>query len=232
MHNDSNNKVYAVARRKRRRRQFLGGAVLCLCLIGFATIITWSVQGIKSLMKSEDIQEDYLSLIAPLVSLDPASFPDIESADKDVLLESAIWASISFENTEKYPRDEEGRMLIPSVDVDRYLTNMYGNSLDIRHHSFVNYDLTFEYLSDSKSYVIPITSQSGSYFPRIDNEETSGNTKILTVAYMQYTGTAAEIVLDSSTQKVSKYMNYTLIRDNDSYHIFSVAESDIVPEEQ
>lgn len=232
MRDDIKNKASAVARRKRRRRQLLGAVIFCFCLIGLVSVVFWSVNGIRSLMAPEQEQEDYLSLIAPLVSLDPLPFADTESANKDMLLESAIWASISYEDTEKFPRDEQGRMLVPSVDVDRYLTKMYGSSVKIEHHSFVDIDLSFDYLDESKSYVIPITSQSGSYFPRIDNEETSGNTKILTVAYMQYTGTAAEIVLDSSTQKVSKYMSYILTRDNDSYHISSVAESDIIPDEQ
>ena len=231
MRNETNNKVNNVARRRRRRRQLLGAVVLCLSLLGIATIVTWSIHGVKSIITKENTQDDYRSLIAPLVSLDPVPFSDIENAKKDTLLESAVWAAISFENSDEFSRDNEGRMMVPSVDVDRYLKKMYGNSINIEHHSFVDFDLTFDYLSDSKSYVIPITSQSGSYFPRIDNEETSGNTKILTVAYMQYTGTAAEIVMDSSTQKVSKYMNYILIRENDSYHIYAVTESDKVPEE-
>ncbi len=214
------------ARRRRRRRQFIGAAVFLLSVVGAATLITFAVRGISALVKEDSSQQDYLSLIAPLVSMDPLPFDRIEDASEDVLIESAIWAAISYEDTDRYSRSSDGHMLVPAVDVDRYISRMYGRAVSISHHTFSNLDLTFTYDDAVKSYTVPITGMGGVYFPRIDNEVSSGNTKTLTVAYTQYNGTAAEIIMGTDSQKVVKYMEYVLVREGGDYYIYAVHTSD------
>ncbi len=219
---DDRKKRERAAKRRRRRRQVVGVVITCLSLIGVATLVTLAVYGIKTLTAPKQASQDYRSLIAPLVSMDPTPFESIEDANQDILLEAAIWAAISYEDTTKYSRNDEGNMLVPAVDVDRYITRMYGKSFTIAHHTFSDMDLEFTYLEEIKSYAVPITSQGGAYFPRIESETNSGNTKILRVAYMQYSGTAAEMIIDDESQKVGKYMEYVLLRDSGGYYIYSV----------
>ena len=214
------------ARRRRRRRQILGAVVLCLSLVGAASLVTLAVRGVLLLTKPPETDLDFRPLVAPLVSMDPTPFETIEDAEDEVLLESAIWAVISYEDVSRYSRNEEGHMLVPTVDVDLHLTRMYGRDISVTHRTFSNLDLTFTYVEESHSYAVPITSQSGAYFPRIESETVSGNTCILTVAYMQYSGTAAEIVMDDESEKVVKYMEYVLLRDGGSYYIYAVRDAE------
>ncbi len=218
------------AHRRRRRRQFIGLLVFILSVVGAATLVTFAVRGISSLVVEDESEQDFRSLIAPLVSMDPTPFDRIEDAGEDVLLESAVWAAISYEDTSRYSRSSDGHMLVPAVDVDRYISRMYGHAVSVTHHTFSSRDLTFTYDDSVKSYAVPITGMGGAYFPRIDGEETSGNTKILTVAYTQYNGTAAEIIMGTDSQKVAKYMEYVLVREGGDYHIYAVRTSDAAPD--
>ncbi|MEA5051228.1 MAG: hypothetical protein VB021_07110 [Oscillospiraceae bacterium] len=210
-------------RRQRRRRQFVGLMVFVLCVVGAATIITGAVTLAKHYFSEEENYGDYEQLIAPIVSLDPAPFSSIDKADKNILLEAAIWAALDYEDTSKYSLDEYGAILLPSVDVDTYITKMYGPSFKIEHATFSDLDLEYKYDDATGCYTIPVTSQSGSYTPKIQSITTSGNTKVLTVAYMQNQGSAAETVASGSdVQSAVKTMEYVMLRDSSGYYLYAI----------
>lgn len=167
-------------------------------------------------------KQDFQKLLAPLVAMDPAPFETLEDADQNMLLEAAIWAAMNYEDNTKFERNEVGAPIVPTVDIDRYISSMYGPSFKIKHHTFSDADIEFVYLSDISAYVIPITSQSGSYIPLVETITSSGNTKILRIAYMQSSTYTADIVLDAQAQTVSKYMEYVMLKNSGGYYIYSV----------
>ncbi len=210
-------------RRKRRRRQFVGFLVLFLCVVGAATIVTLGVGLVNRYFSEEENYADYEQLIAPIVSLDPAPFSSIDKANEDVLLEAAIWAALDYEDTTKYSLDEFGAILLPTVDIDTYVSKMYGPSFRLEHHTFTDLDLEYVYDSATGCYTIPVTSQSGSYTPKVENVVTSGNTKVLTVAYMQNQSSAAETVASGSdVQTAVKTMEYVMLRDSQGYYLYAI----------
>lgn len=210
---------------QRRRRQLSGLLFICLALIGAGTIVALAARYIGSLLDDSETKQDYQRLIAPLVAMDPAPFASLEEANPDMLLESAIWAALDYEDTSKYERNEAGSIMLPTEDVERYYSAMYGPSQTLEHRSFADLDIEFLYISESSCYVIPITSQSGSFIPRVESIGGSGAERVLRVAYMQGSTSAAEVVADSSAQTVVKYMEFVMKRDKGGYYIGAVREA-------
>lgn len=210
-------------KRKRRRRQAVGLLTMLLSLVGVATIVVLCVRGFSNYFKEDDNLSQYETLIAPLVALDPAPFASIDKGDETTLLEAAIWAALTYEDTSKYSRNEYDAIILPSVDVDKYITSMYGTTYKITHKTFHDLDLEYTYDSASKSYTIPVTSQSGSYIPRVEEVSSSGNTKVLKVAYLQSSGSSADMITTGSDiQEVSKYMEYVMLKNSNGYYLYAI----------
>lgn len=210
-------------RAKRRRRKALGLIFTCFALIGVASIVYLCASFIHQRFFDDTAQrQDYQALIAPLVAMDPSEFSSIEEADQDVLLESAIWAALTYEDTSKYERNELEEIILPSVDVERYLSQMFGPNFHVEHHSFFDLDIEFVYDAQLLAYIIPITSQSGSYTPLVEEISTSGGTRILRVAYMEGSNSAADVVLDPNAQTVAKRMEYVMLKSGRDYYIYAV----------
>ncbi|NLC79115.1 MAG: hypothetical protein GX683_05265 [Ruminococcaceae bacterium] len=219
-------------KRKRRRRQAVGLLTFVLSLLGTATIIFFDVQGIGSLLKEDEDLSVYENLISPLVALDPAPFASIDNGDETTLLEAAIWAALNYEDTTKYTRNEYDAIILPSVDVDKYITKMYGTDYKITHKTFHDLDLEYSFDNTTSCYTIPATSQSGSYIPRVEGVNNSGNTKVLTVAYLQYSGSSADLITTGTdTLEVSKYMEYVMLKNSNGYYLYAIRYPESQPTE-
>ncbi len=178
---------------------------------------------VKTVSNDDDQKLEFARLIAPLVSLDPVPFESVEKAKPEMLETASIWAVIYNEDTSKYVRNENEQLLIPTVDVDRYFKRMFGSAALPEHATFTDGDLTYEYDEESDSYIIPITSLSGSYYPRIADINSSGGTRILTVEYIIYSDPVGIVVPGEETvTQVYKTMEYVLLKEGSDYHIYSV----------
>lgn len=213
-----------VKRRKRRARQLRGFLFLLFALIGVFAVVTATVRAISGKLNPADDVDAYTQLISPLVGLNPVPFESVEEADSNILVESAIWAVLQREDVEKYAKNEYEQMMIPSIEVDRYFTKMYGEKSLPEHGNVVDADLVFVYDQATDTYIIPITSLIGNSIPQITNIERDGKRRILTVAYMQYD---QSIVIDPTANTEDslvfvKNMIYVIERDGDEYHIVAV----------
>ena len=206
---------------QRRRRQIIGAVFLFLAVIGALSIVNFAVSSFTAANDDTEIKQDYQKLLAPLVALDPAPFESLDDADQGVLLESAIWAALEYEDQSKYERNEAGSLLLPTPDIERYYSAMFG-SHELVHGTFTDADLEYVYLEDTGCYVIPITSQGGSYSPVIEDISQSGKTRVLTVAYTLGSSSAAELIENPSAVVVSKRMEYVMTREGKSYHISAI----------
>ena len=213
-----------VKRRKRRARQIRGFIFLLFAVIGVISVVTLAARAINSKLNPADDVDAYTQLISPLVGLNPVPFESVDEADNNILVESAIWAVLQREDTEKYTKNEYEQMMIPSVEVDRYFSKMYGEDNLREHANVVDADLTFVYDTETDTYIIPITSLIGNSIPQITNIERDGKKRILTVAYMQYD---QSIILDPAANTEDKLifvknMTYVIERDGEEYHIVAV----------
>ncbi|MBQ8994779.1 MAG: hypothetical protein IJ091_03080 [Oscillospiraceae bacterium] len=217
-------RVDRIKRRKRRARQVRGFLFTLFAVIGVVFVVSTAVSAIQTRLNPADDIDAYTQLISPLVGLNPIPFETIDEADKNVLVESAIWAVLQKEDTEKYTKNEFEQMMIPSVEVDRYFTKMYGEDNLPKHGNVVDADLTFVYDAESDTYIIPVTSLIGNSIPQITEIQRDGRKRLLTVAYMQYD---QSIVIDPTADTTEslvfvKNMVYELTRDGDEYHITAV----------
>ena len=226
---NSHEKTADKAKKRRRRiRQIRGMLFTLFAVIGIVTVVTGGVRILRERLNPADDLEEYTALISPLVVLNPIPFESVDAANPDVLVESAIWAVMLQEDTEKFIRNEYEQLMIPTVEVDRYFSKMYGEESLPEHATIVDSDLTYAYDAATETYIIPITSMPVSYFPQITAVQRSGNQRILTVSYMQQNQTGASISIDPTTSqddvRVVKEMIYELQRDGRDYHIVAVRE--------
>jgi len=126
---------------RRLKRQTLGFVFALLAVIGAGTILLTAGKFVhKTFFDDSEEKQNYKEMVAPLVSMDPAPFDSLQDADTDMLLEAGIWAVLQYEDMAKYERDEYDAIILPTVDVERYLSRMYGPSYSIEHHSFFDLD--------------------------------------------------------------------------------------------
>lgn len=219
-------KVEKAKRRKRAARQIKGFLFTLFAAVGVFSIIFLIVGRVTNSVGEDADKDAYANLIAPLVALDPVPFEGTENANINVLTESAIWAVYANEDTEKYKRTESDQLLLPLVDIDRYFTKMYGRDVDmIRRKDFSVVDIEYLFDKATDCYILPVTGQVGNYRPVVTDISTSGGTKVLTVAYVRnhdaWSSTSANTE-DLTEDEVVKYMEYILMKSDDSWHIYAV----------
>ena len=117
---NSHEKTADKAKKRRRRiRQIRGMLFTLFAVIGIVTVVTGGVRILRERLNPADDLEEYTALISPLVVLNPIPFESVDAANPDVLVESAIWAVMLQEDTEKFTRNEYEQLMIPTVEVDR-----------------------------------------------------------------------------------------------------------------
>jgi len=208
--------------RRRRRRQFVGLLVSFFVVVGVITIVSSLFNYVSLLFNNTAEKDTFQELIAPLVALDPTPFSSIDKANQDTLLEAAIWAVISGEDTTKYSRNEDGMLVLPAVDVENYWSKIYGPSHPISHRSFNNSDIRYEYSTDRSGYIIPATSLGGAYKPVVEDITTSGNYKILTVAYAQPSGSVDGALNPDTLVLREQRMEYVMIKTSGQYYLYAI----------
>lgn len=215
---------------KRRRRQFTGLVFTALVIIGIATIVSMLAGYVAKLFDDSDEKLNYEKLIRPIVALDPPTFSSITNASPGILVEAAIWAALGdTEDLTKYPR-EEGMIVLPEIDVAKYAAKMYGPSFQYENKDYQRLDVVYVYRADLKGYLIPITSQSNSYTPVVEKITTSGNTKVLLVAYTRASAVTGELIMDPNARETVKYKEYVMIKGTSGYYLYSIREPENPPE--
>ena len=218
-------KLSEAERAKRRRkivRTIEGGVFTVLALIGIVTIISLATAGIRNMIGQEDSKESFAKLVEPLVSLDPVPFDDVHKADTNRLMESAIWATFENEDITKYKKTADGHLIVPVTDISLYFTKLYGSEVSMnRRRNFTIDNLTYEYDSENDAYILPSTGWIGRYTAKVTDIKTAGGTKVLTVGYIKYDPNSG-IGEANSEQSIVKYMEYVLIKEDASWHIYAV----------
>lgn len=215
--------------RRRRSRQGIGAAVILLTVVGFCTVIYGGVKGVVKMFDNSEEKASYETLLAPLVMLDPLPFDDMAAANKNVLMEAAVWSCIYNQDTTGYERDETGSMILPAIDVERAAAKLYGTDFTVERATFSDSGMDFIYNEEKQGFIIPITGQVGIYSPKV--AKIKGITeKVVTVGYISpYAG-----MMDGSGQQVSsepvKYVDYVFARDKGDYHLIAIRESEMKPE--
>lgn len=215
-------------RRRRRLRQILGAVVCVLVLIGLSSVISGGVRLAAQLFDDTEEREEFEQRLQTLVSLDPEPFESLETANRARLLDAAIWSVIqqNSENMDAYERDEIGAMYLPTLDVDKELSLLYGPDFQFTHETFTDNGLTYTYVPEKSAYLLPITSANGVYMPRVMEIRRENGKKRVTVGYLDIYG-GGEIVFDITKLEPVKYLDYIFTRIRGEYYLTAITQSEM-----
>ena len=215
-------------RRRRRLRQILGAVVCVLVLIGLYSVISSGVRLAAQLFDDTEEREEFEQRLQTLVSLDPEPFDSLETANRARLLDAAIWSVIqkNSDNMDVYERDEIGAMYLPTLDVDKELSSLYGPDFQFNHETFTDNGLTYTYVPEKSAYLLPITSANGVYLPRVMDIRRENGGKRVTVGYLDIYG-GGEIVFDITKLEPVKYQDYIFMRSGGVYYLTAIQQSEM-----
>lgn len=215
-------------RRRRRLRQILGAVVCVLVLIGLYSVVLSGVRLAAQLFDDTEEREEFEQRLQTLVSLDPEPFESLETANRARLLDAAIWTVIqkNSDNMDVYERDEIGAMYLPTLDVDKELSALYGPDFQFNHETFTDNGLTYTYVPEKSAYLLPITSANGVYVPRVMDIQRISGGKRVTVGYLDLYS-SGEIVFDITKLEPVKYLDYIFTRSGGAYYLTSITQSEM-----
>lgn len=225
---------HALAHR-RRARQLLGLAVALLALIGAISVLRSGVVLVAKLFDDTEQRQEYENRLEGLVLFDPLPFDGVENLDDLTLREAAIWGCLyQIQETqggfEHYATDAEtDQLLLPSVDVDAYLAKLLGSGFKLTHRSFEMDGMTIEFDETRQSYMIPITGSVGYYRASVTKLFKQSGKLHVTVGYIPITSTDDSII-SSTIDTPTKYMDYLFERQNGSWYLTGLTESETKPE--
>lgn len=219
------------ARHNRRlRRQLLGVVLTLLMAVGLVTVVSAGVQGVAALFDDTEEKQEFAERLNTLVMLDPVPFGTLDQADPEVLKTAAVWASLATakENgsLELYEHDPDDMSpYLPAVDVDAAAAALYGPDYKIQHGTLQDDNLTFYYDETRKAYKIPVTGQSGMYYPVVEKLQKRNGILRVTVGYMP-TYTTDEFGLPTSSEP-EKYMDYLFEKKDGEWYLAGLEESEM-----
>lgn len=220
---------------RRRARQLLGLAVALLAIIGAVSVLRSGATAVAGLFDDTEQRQEYENKLEGLVLFDPLPFEGLENLDDLTLREAAIWGCIyQIQETqggfEHYATDPEtDQLLLPSVDVDAYLAKLLGSGFKLSHRSFEMDGMTIEFDETSQSYQIPITGSVGYYRASVTKLFKRAGRLYVTVGYIPITG-AEDSIISSTVDTPTKYMDYLFERQNGSWYLIGLTESETKPE--
>ena len=191
------------ARHNRRlRRQALGVVLSVLVVVGLVTVVAASSRAVAALFDNTKQKEEFASRLNTLVMLDPLPFGTLDLYERD---------------------PDDMSLYMPEVDVDAAAAALYGPDYKLQHGTFSNDGLEFVYMPDKKAYKIPVTSQSGLYYPEVESMKTQHGVLRVTVGYLSAYSLDEFGLPTSSTPE--KYMDYLFQKKNGVWYLSALEES-------
>mgnify|MGYP003413041886 CR=1 FL=1 len=206
----------AKSTRKKNRLAFpIGMLAIILAVIGFITVISFSVKTVNSLTDKTAEKQEYEEMLTPVVMFDPDPFDDLTQADVSQLLNSAVWALLMSEDgADKYPYSEGETfgIVVPQADIEQYFISLFGTEIDIASmHSSIDmseYDITYD--AALQSYILPITGVESAYTPKVYDIKKQGSSLILSVGYIGNKAWVQVADGEYTAPEPDKYMKITL----------------------
>lgn len=225
-----NAKKHINKRRKHKYVATVGMVLIALAVIGSIALCSVLITLGARLLDNTNQKEAFEWKVYPLLMFDPATFEDPKQLDEELLLKSALWATL-FENRTKYSYDDFGYLLVPASDLDVAAKSLYGNNITLEHKTFAEgYDYTYTYYEETNTYTVPVMGQTASYTPKVVDIKKNGDIYTLIVGYVSPT-TLWSVSEEGSSEGVpDKYLYYDLEKiDRGSFIIKSVRT---IPEDE
>ncbi len=210
----------------------LGFLVLFLALIGCISVLTSAVRLVNRWNDDTPLREELYTFLEPVMQFCPSDFESVETAkDSDSLLLAAAYRVTEAERIRQlrekdencaYPLEETlFRMIVPQAEVEKSYAALFGEA-KLTHRTVGD----MEYVTDKKSYYIPLTLNTSGYVPVLGKIKKKKDTYTVKVAYVSNNdieyderGNAIE-----PTEKMAKYSQwYKVQRTDDGLTLLSVS---------
>lgn len=211
----------------------LGLVVLIFAFLGIVLTVWNSVRYIRSTIDTGSEFSEYNEYLTPIAAVDPDAFDDITAADREQLLNAAIWSILSDESTPDTYSYSGGYMLIPAADVEKAYMAIFGpeTTSSLTHMTVQGYNSVFEYNVTGAVYKIPVTTISPIYTPQVTNVEKSGTALVVTVNLLASESWAKDNEGNFIAPEPDKVVKITLRELQGSYYINAIQTvSSTVPE--
>lgn len=222
-----NNNTRTPVRRRRRHAAPIGGLFIILAAIGAIAILVFSVNATRKFIDNSDKKRAFEQKILPVLMFDPVPFESPTDMDPLALLQSSLWSTLLGEKRGSYPYDELKMLLVPASDVDVAAAKLFGPDVKLTHQSFGNYETSYLYDEDTKTYHVPVTGQMGLYTPRVEEIDAKGDTLLLKVGYIPPDNIWTADLGDDDGETADKYMIYVLTRhkkNKKEYYISAIRD--------
>lgn len=213
-------------RARRRLSAFIGAVSILFVLIGVGWVLKTTLTGFNNIGSTGEKKAEYTEFIAPVVINDPAPFENVEDADNQMLLESAIWSVLDSDDNESgydYDYDATGKIILPGKEVAEAGKRLFGNHVKLNMDVLSESDGSVLYYYDSIEDKFHI-STGGIEGPSaiITKIASKSDYVSLIVGYCSQNAMTAD---SSDTVEAYKYMEYILaFNDDGSYYIQSIRD--------
>lgn len=209
---------------RRRMRQLLGAVICFLVLVGIVSLVQSAFAFIGEAFDDTKEKEALAMRLSTLVALDPVPFSSLEQANRNTLLNAAIWASIKSDTN--YERDEAGAMYLPTLDIDATVAALYGPDFKFEYATFEDHGMKFTYVPEKKAFLLPITSAVSDYSPLVTKiKGEKDGVKRVTVGYVSPFNVSGEFS-PGHEQKPVKYQDYLFRKNKGEHYLFAIVESE------
>ncbi|MCI8648921.1 MAG: hypothetical protein HFG20_02280 [Anaerotruncus sp.] len=202
---------------------WLGAFFILLALLGLVTLAGLLVRLTYGFLDNSSEKEEFKQFLVPIVMFDPIPFDNAQNADPLFLLQTSMWSTMLSEKRDTYAWDDLGRMIIPASDLDVTCAQVYGMEVKLQHQSFGDYETTYVYDEERKTYYAMAEGMTGVYTPYIaDRVIKNGDHYTLFVGYISPANIWSQG--RSEAESLQKYMVYDLLRVKGHYQLLSIRD--------
>ncbi|MBR5091408.1 MAG: hypothetical protein IK093_18445 [Ruminiclostridium sp.] len=194
--------------------------VIIMSVIGIVSTVNFAAGVVSDIANRTDLKNELALFLYPVVCVDPPDCDTVDELPPNIIVESAIWRIILTGDNSNYEKLYNTYMYVPAIDVEYSVRSIFGNSVKIEHQTVGTMDITFTYVPDTNSYLVPINPHYTAYSPRITDVSNVGELYTVTVDYIPPSALAVEgIEFEVSSQKT---MVYTLSKSKNTSTIHSI----------
>ena len=201
----------------------LGLVTIALAIVGLVTTVRFCIGLVGDIANQTALKNEFAVFLYPMVITDGPAFETMENVPSSVVINAAIGRIIMNGDTEKYENDGTN-MTVSEIDVESAAAALFGYGVNIEHQTVGLGTTVFEYVSSTKSYLVPLDPNYNTYWPRVSEISNVGELFTVTVEYMPPTMFATE-GMDYQLEP-DKIMVYTVSRTAASMTIQSLRYSE------
>ncbi len=194
--------------------------VIIMSVIGVISTVNFCAGKISDIANRTELKNELTLFLYPIVSVDPPDCDTVDELPSTIIVESAIWRIILTGDNSNYEKLYNTYMYVPAIDVEFSVRSIFGPSVEIVHQTVGTADISFTYIPDINSYLVPINPHYTAYSPRITELTNVGELYTVTVEYIPPSALAVEGI--EFEVSATKTMVYTLSKSKNSATLHSI----------